>query len=335
MIESFLKIDRFKWRQISAGIAACIVMLFLTAGMALLPVPASADIDNTYVPYYDDSDGFGVSLQRVTTSAYCENKYRNSPTYYRGSYLAYDGNRYYRVAPHTAFLGQLNKGYFLHAENEIELKRPAGQNYVIPREGALVIPPRPAQNRLVMAEKTVTEEIEKVPKEKNFMENLEAGDTLFSKSDFGNAVEYYRKALDQRPESPVALAAIAHCRFGLGEFDVASEAIHDALGIWPELAETLQKQVGGFYGNQQRFSQIMLSLEHQADLSPGNVRKRFLAGAMHLFNRNKEAAKHHLEIAQRMLPNDPVIQSLLSDEDKETETPAENTEPEIDSSEID
>ena len=190
----------------------------------------------------------------------------------------------------------------------------------VPKKGALVIPPAPVHKRAKPVIRSATATRKKAPKLSKQERRLRKlpyhgvmteGDRNFAKGDYEVAANAYREGLRRQPGNPVALWGIALSRFAQTEFDLAAEAMHEALYAWPEAKDIIARPIRKYYPTKGQFERQMKFLESRIECYRRDARGRFLAGVLYGLDGNLEQATNLLGAAQELLPGNTIIRSQV------------------------
>ncbi len=142
-------------------------------------------------------------------------------------------------------------------------------------------------------------------------QNLTQGDAAFHAGRYGDAVHFYAKAIEFKPDEGVLYLVLSDALFATGDYHYGAYALRKALELDPTLvANPIDKH--GFYADPQDFERQLAVLEIYLKDRPTDQDARLLLAANYLFGMRPAACVDLLEApASEVLRTTPAGTLLL------------------------
>ncbi len=143
-------------------------------------------------------------------------------------------------------------------------------------------------------------------------QHLALGDAAFRERRYADAVHFYAKAIEYRPNDGVMYLVLADSLLATGDYHYGAFALRRALELDPTLAENdIDKHE--FYANPAEFDEQLQLLERFLSDHPGDADARLLLAANYLFGRKPALAIDLLESgASAAVRNEAAGQLILA-----------------------
>jgi len=143
-------------------------------------------------------------------------------------------------------------------------------------------------------------------------QNLTQGDEAFHAGRYGDAVHFYAKAIEFKPDEGVLYLVLSDALFATGDYHYGAYALRKALELDPTLVQNpIDKH--GFYADAQEFDRQLAILEIYLKDRPTDQDARLLLAANYLFGMRPAACVDLLEApASELLRATPCGTLLLN-----------------------
>lgn len=155
------------------------------------------------------------------------------------------------------------------------------------------------------------EKAEKLPRQRDLgylflMRGLAAAEA----ENFGQAIYYVDKAIDQNPQMPNYYAEKAHILFEIDSIDDALQNIDKAIALQPKEVDFRLEKIGYLYA-EERFEEVLKECAETLKINPDAVEVYFYSGMSHWAKDNTAQARKDLEYFLVYYPDDPEAQKAL------------------------
>ena len=154
------------------------------------------------------------------------------------------------------------------------------------------------------------------------------GELRLKQTNYYQAASAYRRAIELRPENPLAYLGRAYSLVGAGDLISAANNLGKALAIFPEQAQR-KIDLPKFFHSQIELDRITSKLVNLIEANKGNVRVRLLLGYIYHYSGQNNLAVPVLTEAAELAKTDPKIPVGLAQAiakfTKAVSTPAEKT----------
>lgn len=119
---------------------------------------------------------------------------------------------------------------------------------------------------------------------------VDAGDALFARGDYGEAVTVYRAAVQRALDDPMAVFALGHGLFAVGVLDEAAAMLRKGVLLHPDIVRVHMRR-RDFYGRPADYDEQMAMLLRHAATRPDDRDTTFLLGYNLYYSEDRRLAK--------------------------------------------
>ena len=137
------------------------------------------------------------------------------------------------------------------------------------------------------------------------------GESLLKQANYYQAASAYRRAIELRPENPLAYLGRAYSLTGAGDLISAADSLGKALAIFPEQAQS-RIDLPEFFHSQIELDRITGKLVNLIEAKTENVRVRLLLGYIYHYSGQDNLASAVLTEAADLAKTDPKVPAGLA-----------------------